>query len=160
MEILFKNAAFLTSRIFASAMIRVFPSLEHSTGCLLYTSPLLHKQYKTARTETRWHLLLKIRQMPIQTSASRGYVLFISGNKRHTKVLKLSAGLRTHPAECSKLGKTQIIKDAGRGMVRNTGFCDQNTSRNCIHNRFRANVYLYNCPEEIPRYGCAATSGA
>ena len=69
-------------------------------------------------------------------------------------------GLPTHPAECSKLGKTQIIKDAGRGMVRNTGFCDQNTSRNCIHNRFRANVYLYNCPEEIPRYGCAATSGA
>ena len=32
MEILFKNAAFLTSWIFASAMIRVFPSLEHSTG--------------------------------------------------------------------------------------------------------------------------------
>ena len=77
----------------------------------------LHRQYKTARTETRWHLLLKIRQMPIQTSASRGYVLFISGNKRHTKVLKLSAGLRTHPAECSKLGKTQIIKDAGRGTT-------------------------------------------
>jgi len=38
--------------------------------------PLLHRQYKTARTETRWHLLLKIMQMPIQTSASRGYVLF------------------------------------------------------------------------------------
>ena len=32
MKILFKNAAFLISRIFASAMIRVFPSLEHSTG--------------------------------------------------------------------------------------------------------------------------------
>ncbi len=90
--------------------------------------PLLHRQYKTARTETRWHLLLKIRQMSIQTSASRGYVLFISGNKRHTKVLKLSAGLRTHPAECSKLGKTRIIKDAGRGVVRNTGFCGQNLS--------------------------------
>ncbi len=87
--------------------------------------PLLHRQYKTARTETRWHLLLKIRQMPIQTSASRGYVLFISGYKRHTKVLKLSAGLRTHPAECSKLGKTQIIADAKRGVVRNTGFCGQ-----------------------------------
>ena len=101
---------------------------------------LLHRQYKTARTETRWHLPLKIRQMPIQTSASRGYVLFISGNKRHTKVLKLSAGLRTHPAECSKLGKTQIIKDAGRGMVRNTGFCDQNTSRSCIRNLFRSFV--------------------
>ena len=32
MKILFKNAAFLISRIFASAMIRVFPSLEHSVG--------------------------------------------------------------------------------------------------------------------------------
>ena len=35
----------------------------------------LHRHYKTARTETRRHLLLKIRQMPTQTSASRGYVL-------------------------------------------------------------------------------------
>ena len=70
--------------------------------------------------------------MSIQTSASRGYVLFISGNKRHTKVLKLSAGLRTHPAECSKLGKTRIIKDAGRGVVRNTGFCGQNVAAGYI----------------------------
>ena len=45
--------------------------------------------------------------------------------KGHTKVLKLSAGLRTHPAECSKLGKTQIIADAKRGVVRNAGFCGQ-----------------------------------
>ena len=121
---------------------RVFPRFDNPrkmsdnrrqwADFLAALATLLHRQYKTARTETRWHLLLKIRQMPIQTSASRGYVLFISGNKRHTKVLKLSAGLRTHPAECSKLGKTQIIKDAGRGMVRNTGFCDQNTSRSCI----------------------------
>ena len=36
---------------------------------------LPHRQYKTARAETRRHLLLKIRQMPTQTSASRGYVL-------------------------------------------------------------------------------------
>ena len=36
---------------------------------------LPHRQYKTARTETRCHLLLKIWQMAIQTSASRGYVL-------------------------------------------------------------------------------------
>ena len=35
----------------------------------------LHRQYKTARTETRCHLLLKIWQMATQTSASRGYVL-------------------------------------------------------------------------------------
>jgi len=31
-EIRFKNVAFLTSRMFASSMIRVFPSLEHSAG--------------------------------------------------------------------------------------------------------------------------------
>jgi hypothetical protein len=44
----------------------------------------------------------------------------------HKKVLKLSAGLRTQSVECSKLGKTRIITDASCGMVRNTGFCDQN----------------------------------
>ena len=30
----------------------------------------------------------------------------------------------THHVECSKLGKTQMIRDVRRGMVRNTGFCD------------------------------------
>ncbi|MFS0842986.1 MAG: hypothetical protein ACLVBT_08265 [Roseburia hominis] len=30
--------------------------------------------------------------------------------------------------ECSKLGKTRIITDVSCGMVRNTGFCDQNLS--------------------------------
>ena len=56
----------------------------------------LHKQYKTARTETRCHLLLKIWQMAIQTSASRGYVLFRGAIKGHTqKSYKLSSGMRT-----------------------------------------------------------------
>ena len=87
----------------------------------------LHRQYKTARTETRRHLLLKIGQMPTQTAASRGYVLFRGANKGHTrKSYKLSAGLRTQSVECSKLGKTRIITDASCGMVRNTGFCGQN----------------------------------
>ena len=36
----------------------------------------LHRRYKTARTETHCHLLLKIGQLATQTSASRGYVLF------------------------------------------------------------------------------------
>ena len=45
----------------------------------------LHRQYKIARTETRWHLLLKIGQMPTQTSASRGYVLFSGVDKGHTR---------------------------------------------------------------------------
>ena len=43
--------------------------------------------------------------------------------KGHTIVLKLSAGLRTHPVECSKLGKTWIIKDVSAGRVRNSAFC-------------------------------------
>ena len=87
----------------------------------------LHRQYKTARTETRRHLLLKIRQMPTQTSASRGYVLFRGANKGHTrKSYKLSAGLRTQSVECSKLGKTRIIADANIRLVRNATFFDPN----------------------------------
>ena len=89
----------------------------------------LHRQYKTARTETRRHLLLKIWQMPTQTSASRGYVFIrqqmafmpsvVWCRKGHTKVLKLSAGLRTQSVECSKLEKTRIIEDANIRLVRN-----------------------------------------
>ena len=48
---------------------------------------LPHRQYKTARTETRWHLLLKTWQMPTQTSASRGYVLFIGDARNAQKSL-------------------------------------------------------------------------
>ena len=44
--------------------------------------------------------------------------LFRGANKGHTKVLKLSAGLRTQSVECSKLGKTRIITDASCGMVK------------------------------------------
>ena len=87
----------------------------------------LHRQYKTARTETRWHLLLKTWQMPIQTSASRGYVLFRGAIKGHTqKSYKLSSGMRTWPAECSKLGKTRIIADADIRAVRNATFFEPN----------------------------------
>ena len=50
----------------------------------MFLASPLHRQYKTARTETRWHLLLKTWQMPTQTSASRGYVLF-SGDARNTQ---------------------------------------------------------------------------
>ena len=45
---------------------------------------------------------------------------------------KIVCGLRTHLVECPKLGKTQIIQDVRRGMVRNTGFCDQNVAAGCI----------------------------
>ena len=73
----------------------------------------LHRQYKTARTETRRHLLLKIWQMAIQTSASRGYVLFdikmafmpsvVWCRKGHTRILKLSAGCGHDPRSAPNL---------------------------------------------------------
>jgi len=94
---------------------RVFPRFDNPrkmsdnrrqwADFLAALATLLHRQYKTARTETRWHLLLKIRQMPIQTSASRGYVLFRSADKRCTKVLKLSADCGHSPRSVQSLEK-------------------------------------------------------
>ena len=73
----------------------------------------LRRQYKTARTETRCHLLLKIGQMPPQTAASRGYVLFdikmafmpsvVWCRKGHTRILKLSAGCGHDPRSAPNL---------------------------------------------------------
>ena len=88
----------------------------------------LHRQYKTTRSRClNCHLLLKTWQMAIQTSASRGYVLFRGAIKGHTqKSYKLSSGMRTWPAECSKLGKTRIIVDADIRPVRNATFFEPN----------------------------------
>ena len=72
--------------MFASDSVSL-PRLDNPTGAcpahrrqwadfLVSLRAPLRRQYKTARTETRRHLLLKIRQMPTQTAASRGYVLF------------------------------------------------------------------------------------
>ena len=72
--------------MFASDSVSL-PRLDNPTGAcpthrrqwadfLVSLMAPLHRQYKTARTETRGHLLLKIGQMPPQTAASRGYVLF------------------------------------------------------------------------------------
>ena len=104
--------------MFASDSVSL-PRLDNPTGAcpthrrqwadfLVSLMAPLHRQYKTARTETRRHLLLKIRQIPTQTSASRGYVLFdikmafmpsvVWCRKGHTqKSYKLSSGLLTHP---------------------------------------------------------------
>ena len=81
-----KNAYISSCRIFASDSVSL-PRLDNPTGAcpthrrqwadfLAALTVLPHRQYKTARTETRCHLLLKTWQMAIQTSASRGYVLF------------------------------------------------------------------------------------
>ncbi len=80
-----KNVSISSGRMSASDSVSL-PRLDNPTGAcpahrrqwadfLVSLMAPLHRQYKTARTETRRHLLLKIRQMPTQTSASRGYVL-------------------------------------------------------------------------------------
>ena len=145
-----KNVSISSGRMFASDSVSL-PRLDNTTGAcpthrrqwadfLVSLMAPLHRQYKTARTETRWHLLLKIRQMPIQTSASRGYVLFdikISfmpsvvwwRNGQTQKSYKLSSGMRTWPSECSKLGKTRIIEDANIWPGRNATFLNRMSIR-------------------------------
>ena len=109
--------------MFASDSVSL-PRLDNLTGAcpthrrqwadfLVSLMASLHRQYKTARTETRRHLLLKIRQMPTQTSASRGYVLFdikmafmpsvVWCRKGHTRILKLSAGCGHDPRSAPNL---------------------------------------------------------
>ena len=96
--------------MFASDSVSL-PRLDNPTGAcpthrrqwadfLVSLMAPLHRQYKTARTETRRHLLLKIRQMPTQTSASRGYVLF--DNRWHLCHLLSGAARDTHksPTNC------------------------------------------------------------
>ena len=151
-----KNVCISSCWMFASDSVSL-PRLENPTGAcpthrrqwadfLVSLMAPLHRQYKTARTETRRHLLLKIRQMPTQTSASRGYVLFnikmafmpsvVWCRKGHTqKSYKLSSGMQTWPAEYSKLGKTRIIKDANIWLVRNATFFDPNFQLHSIRNR-------------------------
>ena len=109
--------------MFASDSVSL-PRLDNPTGAcpthrrqwadfLVSLMAPLHRQYKTARTETRCHLLLKIWQMAIQTSASRGYVLFdikmafmpsvVWCRKGHTRILKLSAGCGHDPRSVQNL---------------------------------------------------------
>ena len=100
--------------MFASDSVSL-PRLDNPTGAcpahrrqwadfLVSLMAPLHRQYKTARTETRCHLLLKIWQMAIQTSASRGYVLFRGANKGHTrKSYKLSPGCGHDPRSAPNL---------------------------------------------------------
>ena len=109
-----KNVSISSGWMFASDSVSL-PRLDNPTGAwpthrrqwadfLVSLMAPLHRQYKTARTETRWHLLLKIGQMPIQTSASRGYVLFRGANKGHTrKSYKLSPGCGHDPRSAPNL---------------------------------------------------------
>ncbi len=109
-----KNVSISSGRMSASDSVSL-PRLDNPTGAcpthrrqwadfLAALTVLPHRQYKTARTETRCHLLLKIWQMAIQTSASRGYVLFRGANKGHTrKSYKLSPGCGHDPRSAPNL---------------------------------------------------------
>ena len=102
----------------------------------------LHRQYKTARTETRWHLLLKIGQMPPQTAASRGYVLFdikmafmpsvVWCRKGHTRILKLSAGCG-HTRGVFKTWKNTDYRRCKDRRARNAAFFDAGFGRADAH---------------------------
>ena len=156
-----KNVSISSSWMFASDSVSL-PRFDNPPGAcpthrrqwadfLVSLRAPLHRQYKTARTETHCHLLLKTWQMAIQTSASRGYVLFdikvafmppvVWCRKGHTqKSYKLSSGMRTWPAECSKLGKTRIIKDANIRLVRDPHFLNRISS--CI-STWNPQVYFF-----------------
>ena len=100
---------------------------------------------KTARTETRCHLLLKLRQMPTQTAASRGYVLFdikmafmpsvVWCRKGHTRILKLSAGCG-HTRGVLKTWKNTDHRRCKNRTVRNAAFFDPNFQMYSIRNRW------------------------
>ena len=102
---------------------------------LVSLAALLHRQYKTARTETRRHLRLKLRQMTTQTSASRGYVLLdikmafmpsvVWCHKGHTRILKLSAGCG-HTRGVFKTWKNTDHRRCKNRRVRNATFFDPN----------------------------------
>ena len=105
--------------MFASDSVSL-PRLDNPTGAcpthrrqwadfLVSLMAPLHRQYKTARTETRRHLLLKIRQMPTQTSASRGYVLF-RGAIRDTRKSAHCLRLVGHTPRVSKRGRLFILE--------------------------------------------------
>ncbi len=105
---------------------RVFPRFDNPrkmsdnrrqwADFLAALATLLHRQYKTARTETRWHLLLKIRQMPIQNIGFARLCFIQKRRQALHKSPKIVCGLRTLSAGVQKLGKTRIIGDTKRGI--------------------------------------------
>ena len=137
--------------MFASDSVSL-PRLDNPTGAcpahrrqwadfLVSLRAPLRRQYKTARTETRRHLLLKIRQMPTQTSASRGYVLFdikmafmpsvVWCRKGHTRILKLSAGCG-HTRGVLKTWKNMDHHGCKNRRGRNAAFFDPNFQMHSI----------------------------
>ena len=137
--------------MFASDSVSL-PRLDNPTGAcpthrrqwadfLVSLMAPLHRQYKTARTETRRHLLLKIRQMPTQTSASRGYVLFRGANKGHTRrSYKLSPGCGHDPRSAPNLERHGSSKMQTFGWLEIPHFL--NRISRCIPSEIEEDVFL------------------
>ena len=77
-----KNVEFLTNRMFASAMIRVFLSLEHSTDCVRKSAD----NFRTFVRVPYWHLWIKHnRAKPMFESASAIFSIADAGEFRFAR---------------------------------------------------------------------------
>ena len=133
---------------------------------LVSLAALLHRQYKTARIETRRLLLLKSWQKTA-SFGSRGYVLLdikmafmpsvVWCHKGHTRILKLSAGCG-HTRGVLKTWKNTDHRWYKNWLVRNATFFDPNFQMHSIWNR-RIWSSLYNITYQVkkglPAYGAA-----
>ena len=132
-----KNVCISSSRMTASDSVSL-PRLDSPGVCpsshrqwadfLVSLMAPLHRQYKTARTETRWHLLLKTWQMPIQTSASRGYVLLSGGTRGTHKSPKIVCWLADTVRGVFQTWKDTDHRRCKSRLVRNAAFFEQNVS--------------------------------
>ena len=102
---------------------------------------LPHRQYKTARTETRCHLLLKIWQMAIQTSASRGYVLLREYRQvRHKSPTNCLPGCGHDPRSAPNLEKHGSSEMQTFGWLEMPHFL--NRISRCIPSEIEGYVFL------------------
>ena len=131
-----KNVSISSGWMFASDSVSL-PRLDNPTGTcpahrrqwadfLVSLMAPLHRQYKTARTETRCHLLLKIWQMATQTSASRDYVLFSSGKSATRKFLNCLMICGYSPWSAPNLERHGSSQIANIRLVRNATFFEPN----------------------------------
>ena len=147
-----KNVSISSGWMFASDSVSL-PRLDNPTGAcpthrrqwadfLVSLMAPLHRQYKTARTELAGICYWKYGRCRLRQRLRA--VMFCSEvcHKGHTqKSYKLSSGMRTWPAECSKLGKTRIIEDANIRLVRNATFFEPNFHPH-FHLKSHGVVYL------------------
>ena len=140
-----KNVCISSSRMTASDSVSL-PRLD-TDGCMSDTPETMgglsgvpngtsSQTIYNRATRTRRHLLLKIGQMPTQTAASRGYVLFRGAIRdTHKSPTNCLPECGHAPSECSKLGKTRIIADAATGWLEMPHFLNRMFPRHSTRNR-------------------------